>query len=179
MLYLEDIFCAIHLCFFLALNGITEGWCIGCDSKKNLRKRPKKFLFNLIFILCWFIPVVYFGLNETFKKNWNFSRQKNNLNDFINLLLFSFPVSKNKRIKQKTNLTVSKMKYFMTLVDGFFGKQLNNITENPISDAAGVLTLPLYLVFWRSLWDLFIISEHYSRVYWKLKSACAEVRLRT
>ena len=26
------------------------------------------------------------------------------------------------------------MKYFMTLVDGLFGEQLNNITKNPISD---------------------------------------------
>ena len=35
-------FCAIHRRFLLALNGITEGWCIGYDSKKILRKRQKK-----------------------------------------------------------------------------------------------------------------------------------------
>ena len=35
----------------------------------------------------------------------------------------------------------------MTLVDALFGKQLNNITKNPISDAGGALDLPLYLLF--------------------------------
>ena len=35
----------------------------------------------------------------------------------------------------------------MTLVDGLFKKQLNNITKNPILAAAGALDLPLYLVF--------------------------------
>ena len=39
------------------------------------------------------------------------------------------------------------MKLFMTLVDALFRKQLNNITMNPISDAAGALDLSLYLVF--------------------------------
>ena len=39
------------------------------------------------------------------------------------------------------------MKLFMTLVDSLFGKQLNNIRKNPISDAAGTLDPPLYLVF--------------------------------
>ena len=39
------------------------------------------------------------------------------------------------------------MKPFMTLVDGVFEKQLNNIRKNPISDAAGALDVPLYLVF--------------------------------
>ena len=39
------------------------------------------------------------------------------------------------------------MKLFMKLVDGLFKKQLNNITKSPISDAAGALDLPLYLVF--------------------------------
>ena len=52
------------------------------------------------------------------------------------------------------------MKLFMTLGDGLFGKQLNNITKIPISDAAGALDLPLYLVFWRNLCDLFIFLEH-------------------
>ena len=46
--------------FYLALNGITVGWYIGCDSKKKLQKTSKNnFLFNLFFILCSFIPVVY------------------------------------------------------------------------------------------------------------------------
>ena len=49
--------------------------------------------------------------------------------------------------QQKTNTTASRMKFFPTLADGLFGKQLNNITKNPISDAAGALDLPLYLVF--------------------------------
>ena len=39
------------------------------------------------------------------------------------------------------------MKLFVTLADSLFGKQLNNVTKNPISDAAGALDLPLYLVF--------------------------------
>ena len=39
------------------------------------------------------------------------------------------------------------MKLFMTLVESLFGKQLNNITKNPISDAVGFLDLSLYLVF--------------------------------
>ena len=39
------------------------------------------------------------------------------------------------------------MKLFMTLLDDLFKEQLNNITKNPISDAAGALDLPLYLVF--------------------------------
>ena len=34
----------------------------------------------------------------------------------------------------------------MTLADDLFGKQLNNTTNNPISDAAGALNLRLYLV---------------------------------
>ena len=91
-----------------------------------------------------------FDSNEALKKNWNFSRRTNDLNDlndFNDLLLPYFSGCKNKRIKQKTNPTTSKMKLFMTLVGGLFGKQLNNITKNPISDAAGALDLALYLVF--------------------------------
>ena len=74
------------------------------------------------------------------KINWNFSHRKNDLNDFNDLLLLYFSGCKN-------NPTASKMKLFMTLVDGLFGKQLNNITKNPILDAIGALDLPLYLVF--------------------------------
>ena len=81
------------------------------------------------------------------KINWNFSHRKNDLNDFNDLLLLYFSGCKNKRIKQYTYPTASKMKLFMTLVDGLFGKQLNNITKNPILDAVGALDLPLYLVF--------------------------------
>ena len=77
----------------------------------------------------------------------NFLRRKNDSNSFSDLLLSSFSGCKKKRIKQKTNLTGSKMKPFMTLVDGVFEKQLNNIRKNPISDAAGALDVPLYLVF--------------------------------
>ena len=58
-----------------------------------------------------------------------------------------FSGCKNKRIKQKTNPAASMMKLFMTLVDGLFGKQLSNITKNPITDAIGALDLALYLVF--------------------------------
>ena len=72
-----------------------------------------------------------FGSNETLKKNWNFSRRKNDLNNFNDLLLLYFSGCNNERIKQKTNPTASKMKLFMTLVDGLFWKQLNNITKNP------------------------------------------------
>ena len=45
---------------------------------------------------------------------------------------------KNKRIKQKG--VASKMKLFVTLVDGFFGKlnnKLSNVTKSPISNVAG------------------------------------------
>ena len=35
----------------------------------------------------------------------------------------------------------------MTLIDGLFGKQLNNITKHLVLYAAGALDLPLYLGF--------------------------------
>ena len=60
--------------FYLALNGITVGWYIGCDSKKNFRK-PQKTIFCLIcFLYCvrlfqWYI---WFKLNIVSK--WNTSR---------------------------------------------------------------------------------------------------------
>ena len=57
------------------------------------------------------------------------------------------------------------MKLFMTLVDGLFGKQLNNITKNPTSDAVEALDLPLYLVFYRNVCDLLISSEHIVHVF--------------
>ena len=85
-----------------------------------------------------------FGSKETFKKkNWNFSRRKNDLNNFNDLLLPYFSGCKSERIKQKMNPTSSRMKLFLVLDDGLFGKQLNNITKNPISDAAGALDLPI------------------------------------
>ena len=71
-----------------------------------------------------------FDSNETLK-NGIFQVD---LNDFHDLLLPYFSGGKKKRIKQKTNPTASKMQSFMTLVDGLFGKQLNNITKNPILD---------------------------------------------
>ena len=80
-------------------------------------------------------------------------------NDFKDLLLPYFSGCKN-RIKQKTSPAASKMKLFMTLIDGLFGEQLNNITKNPISDAAGALNLPLYLVFLKNVCVLFVFSEH-------------------
>ena len=137
----------IHPCFFLAWNGINEGWCIGCHSKKNY-KNVKKIC--LICFLCCALLVYssgLFGSNEILEKIGNFSGWKNNLNDFNNLLLPYFSGCKNKRIKQKTNPTASKTKVFITLVDNLFRKQWNNITKNPISYAAGPLYLPLYLVF--------------------------------
>ena len=70
------------------------------------------------------------------KKNWYFSLPKNDLNDFNDLMLPYFWGCKNKIVKQKTNPTAPKMKLFMTLFDGLFGKELNKITKNPISDAA-------------------------------------------
>ena len=57
------------------------------------------------------------------------------------------------------------MKLFMILVDGLFGKQLNNITNNPISNATAALDLPLDLVFSRNVSDLFIFSEHIVHVF--------------
>ena len=45
-----------------------------------------------------------------------------------------FQVVRTKELNKKANPTASKMKHFMTLVDGLFGKQLNNVTKNPISD---------------------------------------------
>ena len=73
------------------------------------------------------IIVYYFLVQTRHQKKWNFSRR------FNDLLLSYFSVCKNKRIKQKTNLAASKMKVFMILVDGLFGK-LNNVTKNHISD---------------------------------------------
>ena len=68
---------------------------------------------------------------------------RTHLNDFNDLLLPYFQVV---RIKQKTNPKASKINLFMILVDSLFGKHLNK-TKNPISDVAGALDLPLYLVF--------------------------------
>ena len=68
-----------------------------------------------------------FGSNETLKKGIFHV----DLKDFYNLLLPYFSGCTNKRMKQKTNPAASKMKPFMTSVDGLFGKQLNNITKNP------------------------------------------------
>ena len=48
-----------------------------------------------------------------------------------------FSGCKKKIVKQKTNPTAPKMKLFMTLFDSLFEKELNDITKNPISDAAG------------------------------------------
>ena len=71
------------------------------------------------------------------KKNWYFSLRKNDLNDFNDLMLPYFSGCKNKIAKQKTNPAAPKMKLSMTLFDSLFGKELNDITKNPISDAAG------------------------------------------
>ena len=73
---------------------------------------------------------LFFGSNETNE----IDKFHVDLNGFHNLLLPYYSGCKNKRIKQKTNPAASKMKPFMTLVDTLFGKQLNNITKNPISD---------------------------------------------
>ena len=62
------------------------------------------------------------------------------------LLLPNFSGCKNNKIKQKTNPAASKMKLFVTSVDGLFGKQLNNIKKNLISDIAGALGLPLFSI---------------------------------
>ena len=84
------------------------------------------YFFILLCLLQWFI----FWFKRDIKKNGIFHVD---LNDFNDLLLSYFSVCKNKRIKQKTNLAASKMKVFMILVDGLFGK-LNNVTKNHISD---------------------------------------------
>ena len=67
------------------------------------------------------------------------------------------------------NVLASKMKLFMTLVDGLFRKQLNNITKNPISYDP---KLPLYLVFQGNVCNLFI-RKYGSRVYGRLRARCA------
>ena len=54
------------------------------------------------------------------------------------------------------------MKPFITLVDGLFGKQLNSITKNPISDDPRS-TSPLSIL--KSVCDLFIFSEHIVHVF--------------
>ena len=119
---------------------------MGAKAKK-IKKKSKKsvclfcFLYS-VGLFQWFIL-----FKQGIKKKLKFSRRTNDLNDFNDLLLPYFSGCKNKRIKQKTNPTVSKMKLFMKLGNGLLGKQLNNITKNPISDAAGALDLPLYLVF--------------------------------
>ena len=74
---------------------------------------------------------LFFGSNETFKKDGVFHID---LNDSCDLLLPYYSGCKNKGIKQKTNPAASEMKSFMTLVDGLFGKELNNITKKHISD---------------------------------------------
>ena len=54
------------------------------------------------------------------------------------------------------------MKPFITLVDGLFGKQLNSITKNPISDDPRS-TSPLSIL--KNVCDLFIFSEHIVHVF--------------
>ena len=61
------------------------------------------------------------------------------------LLHLYFLGCKNKR--KKMNPTISNMKLFLTLVDGLFKKQLNNITKYPTSDVASAQDLPICLVF--------------------------------
>ena len=92
-------------------------------------------------------------------KKCNFSRLFKRSHD---LLLPYFSGCKNKRIKQKTNPGSSKMKPFITLVDGLFGKQLNSITKNPISDDPRS-TSPLSIL--QNVCDLFIFSEHIVHVF--------------
>ena len=76
--------------------------------------------------------MVYFLVQKHFKK-WNFSRRFKLFSRFT-VALFSGCKNKTKQNKTKQkNTAASKMKPFMTLVDGLFGKQLN-ITRNPISD---------------------------------------------
>ena len=75
-----------------------------------------------------------------------FFTSKERFKRFKRFTVALFSGCKKKRIKQKTNPKASKMKLFMILVDGLFGKQLNK-TKNPISDAAGALDLRLYSVF--------------------------------
>ena len=74
---------------------------------------------------------LFFGSNEILKKSGIFDVD---LNDFHDLLLPYFLGCKNIIIKQKTNPAASRMKSFVTIVDGLFGKQLSNITKSPISD---------------------------------------------
>ena len=103
---------------------------IAGKKEKEKRKRQKKFfLFNLFFILCWFI-----WFKRDIKKNWNFSRRKDDLND---LLLPYLSGCKNKRITQTMNLTASKMKLFMTLIDSLFGKQLIILQRTPFQMLQG------------------------------------------
>ena len=65
---------------------------MGAIGKKLRKYQKKKILFNLFFILCWFIPVVYL-VQTRHGKNWNFSRRKNDLNDFNDFKDLLFPYS--------------------------------------------------------------------------------------
>ena len=102
-------------------------------------------------------------------KNWNFPRQKNDFNDFNDLRLPYFSSCKNKRIKQKTNPTASKMKLFMTLVDGLFGKQLNNITKN-CRCCRGPRSTSLFSILKKRVWFIHPFRTYCSRVYDRLRA---------
>ena len=109
-------------------------------------------------------PRFIFWFKRDIKKNWIFHID---FNDFHDLLLPYFSGCKNKKIKQKTNPAASKMKPFMTLVDDLFGKQLNNITKNPISDdprSASLLSISK-----KPVWSIHLFRTYFSRVYGKLR----------
>ena len=110
-------------------------------SQKNLRKRQKKLLFNLFFHTVLVYSSGLFGstdlkfvrdkiitirnnipnslakghrdIKPDIKRNWKFSHLKNDGKGRMrSLLLPYFSDCKNRRIKQKTNLAASKMKFF-------------------------------------------------------------------
>ena len=88
-----------------------------------------------------------------------------------------FQVVRTKELNKKPNPAASKMKPFVTLVDGLFGKQLNNITKNPISDDPRSTSL---LSIWKKrVWFIHLFRTYCSRVCEQVKSSCVEVRLRT
>ena len=112
-------------------------------------------------------PRFIFWFKRDIKKNRIFHID---FNDFHDLLLPYFSGCKNKKIKQKTNPAASKMKPFMTLVDDLFGKQLNNITKNP---CFSIKYFKETCVIYSSFQNIFFTC------LWQVKTACAEVRLRT
>ena len=144
-----------------------RGDALGAIAKKKLRKHPKNFCL-ICFLYCVGLFQWFIWSKRDIKRNLNFSRRKNDLNDFNDLLLPYFSSCKDKRIKQETNSTASKMKLFMTLVNGLFGKQLNNITKN-CRCCRGPRSTSLFSILKKRVWFIHLFRTSCSRVYGRVR----------